>query len=61
MPIINFTDEELLALAEAVRHIDDHERWMFEVMDGENLEKASKKINTKANPIIEKLNKEGKL
>jgi hypothetical protein len=45
---IQLTQKELLALQEALNHIDDHERWMFDVMDGEGLEKAIKKVRKAA-------------
>jgi hypothetical protein len=48
MKEVNFTEKELLALNEALNHIDDHERWMFDVMDGEGLEEAMKKVRKAA-------------
>ncbi|AZO95243.1 hypothetical protein [Halocella sp. SP3-1] len=57
MPQIYFSEEELLTLNEVARHIDDHERWMFDVMDGKSLKNVIDKVTEKTNPIINELNK----
>ena len=47
--------EELLALSEAVKQIDDHSIWMVDVFEhGEHLEDLYKKVYELSNPVIRK-------